>query len=376
MIKNNAEEYIPSQEEITRAEGMMTPEQKTASEARERFVFQENDPFEDFLEDIDQNDERRTPTPEEKARMDANLVKLGEVFADSDVRWHLDGAMNISLIRGEYIGIHKDIDISVEQDDLEKLDGQLEKNGYGLFLHYPKDPQNPKSEKVLERVGAKKFREAPAAHRTIAAIDEYGKIRKGENLNFIDVHVISRTETGKHIGRSGVELPSRWSETRAIIFQGKKINLCHPAEIAYFKLHDTRAYDKTDLRALAETGQLTLEDVHEIEVVSEQEALVPWTLLNRVAGRINQKMSAAEIFSSFMKEPVIAKSIEQVREQLRILSQKIEASDRSRDEIVRLTFETFGFNPEASLKEAEKQRKKIQELKKWVMDIKLKEDKT
>jgi hypothetical protein len=353
-------------EEIVKAEEMMTPEQKAASEKRALFMFQDNDPFEDFLEHIDQNGKRRPPTPEEKKRMDTNLVKLGKIFSESDVRWHLDGAMNISLMKGEYIGIHKDIDISVEQEDIQKLDEQLGRNGYGLFLHYPKDPKNPEGKKILERVGAKKFIEAPAAHRTIAAIDEQGKVRKGENLNFIDVHIISRNERGKQIGRSGIELPARWSETQTILFQDQEINLCHPAEIAYFKLHDIRSYDKTDLHKLAETGKLTLEDIHEIELAFEQEALVPWTLLNRVAEKISPKMSASEIFNVFMEEPTVAKSIEQTRELLKILSQKIEAGNKSKDNIVRLAFETFDINPEVLTKEAEEQKRKIQELKSWV----------
>ncbi len=102
----NVEKYIPSQEEITRAEEMMTPKQREASEIREKFMFQERDPFDDFLEHIDQNAERREPTSEEKTRMDNNLIKLGQIFSDSNLNWQLDGALNISLMKGEYIGIH------------------------------------------------------------------------------------------------------------------------------------------------------------------------------------------------------------------------------------------------------------------------------
>ena len=115
----SVEKYTPSQEEINLAEEMMTPEQKEASEIRERFQFQEHDPFSNFLEQIDKNDERREPSPDEKIKMDNRLKELGRIFSNSSIMWQLDGAMNISLMAGKYIGIHKDTDISVEQGGLD-----------------------------------------------------------------------------------------------------------------------------------------------------------------------------------------------------------------------------------------------------------------
>src|SRR3989344_753776 len=367
------EKYIPSQEEVAKAEDMMTPEQKTASEARERYQYQERDPFDDFMEHIDQNAERRSPTEKEKQRMDNNFLSLGKIFEGSDVKWHIDGALNISMARGEYIGIHKDVDISIEENELEKVDEQLGKSGYGLFLSYPKDQAEPKGKKIMERVGAKKFSEEESGHLVIAAIDEQGKIREGQTLNFIDVHLVKRNEAENPVGWGGVELPSKWFEAQPMTFQGQEIHLSHPAKVAYFKLHGTRNYDQTDLRALTETGKLTLEDVNEIEQTFEQEALArrkeAGTLLSRGAEKISPEMSADQIFNIFAEEPRIAQAMEQIREPLKALSQKIETSDKSKDEIMKLAFETF--NLEAS---AEERRKKIEELKRWTADaIKLKE---
>lgn len=168
-MKEKVENYTPPSEEISKAEEMMTSEQKIGSETRERFKFQERDPFDDFMEHIDQNAERRAPTPEEKQRMDANLIKLGKVFEGSDIKWHIDGALTISLIKGEYIGIHKDVDISIEQGELEKVDGQLERSGYGLFLSYQKDPNEPRGKKIMERVGAREFSD----YNTLENLDRY-----------------------------------------------------------------------------------------------------------------------------------------------------------------------------------------------------------
>ncbi len=367
------EKYKPSSEEVAKAEEMMTPEQKTASEVRGRFKFQERDPFDDFMEHIDQDAERRPPTPEEKGRMDANLVKLGKVFEGSDLKWHVDGALNISLAKGEYIGIHKDVDISIEQNELEKVDGQLERSGYGLFLSYPKDPKEPKGKKVMERVGAQEFTDEQSGHLMIAAIDEQGKIREGETLNFIDVHLVKRNQTGNPTGWGGVELPPKWFEARPVQFQGQEIHLSHPAKVAYFKLHGERNYDQTDLKALAEAGVLSIKDMDEVQQTFEQEKVARRTeaenLLAGVAEKITPQMSAEEIFDVFSKEPRIARAMEQIREPLKVLSQKIEASDKSKREITRLAFETF--NLEVSVDE---RQKKIEELKRWVEDgIKLKE---
>jgi hypothetical protein len=373
-MEEGMERYIPSPEEIRKAEEIMTPEQKISSEIRNRFKFQERDPFDDFMEHIDQDAERRSPTPEEKKQMDANLVKLGEIFRDSEVNWHIDGALNISLLKGEYIGIHKDVDISIEQSELEKTDGQLERNGYGLFLSYPKDSKEPKGKKIMERVSFQEFTDDQSGHLMIAAIDEQGKIKEGDSLNFIDVHLVKRNEKGNPTGWSGAELPLKWFEAQPIQFQGQEVHLSHPAKVAYFKIHSERNYDQTDLKALAETGSLSIEDINEIQQTFEQEKNTRRTeienLLTRVAEKITPLMSSEEIFGIFSEEPKITKSkMDKIREPLKVLSQKIEKSDKSNEEITRLAFETF--NLEAS---EDILQKKINELKTWIEDgVKLKE---
>jgi|GEM_PF-953493 len=251
---------------------------------RRENIYQERDAFDDFAAHVDQSFERRKPTPEEVRQMDSNLLQLGRIFEGSDVRWHLDGAQNISLLKGEYIGIHKDIDISVEEADMAKFYDALAKSGYGLFLSYPKNPKEPRGKYVMERVEDLKPTENRPDGLMIAAIDEKGKIRE-EGLNYPDVHLVKRNEQGKPIGWGGIELPEKWFEAHTVELHGVQINLSHPAKVAYFKLHSTRNYDFTDLRALAETGELTPDDVAEIEQTIKAENLVRRVATNIRTGR-------------------------------------------------------------------------------------------
>ncbi len=365
--RENTQKEMKIENESPISEIMATPEKG------ENFQFQERDPFEDFMEHIDQDAERRPPTEEEKQRMDSHLIQLGKIFKGSDIKWQIDGALNISLVRGEYIGIHKDVDVSIEESELEKIDIQLKKSGYGLFLSYPKNSKEPEGKKVMERVGAKKFSEAEQDYLMIASVDERGKIKEGKTLNFIDAHLVKRNAEGKPIGWSGVELPEKWFEPQLTTFQEQEINLSHPAKTAYFKLHGTRNYDQTDLQKLAEIGSLTLDDLVDIENVFQQEVSIREkeveVLISRVVDNLKPEMTADEIFDVFAQEPRITKSLEQVSELLKVLSKKVEASDKSKDEVIRLTSEVFNF---ASSKKA--QQNKIDELKRWIQDsIQIKE---
>jgi len=374
-MREGMEKYTPPPEEIAKAEKMMTPEQKVASETRERFKFQERPQFlDELITEQDKGDVRRMPTPEERESMDSNISKLGKIFEGSDVRWQLDGALNISLMKGEYIGVHKDVDLSIEANDLEKLDDQLGRNGYGLFLS-TEHPTN-ETKRQMERVSARQFREAPEAHLMIAAIDEQGKIKENEKLNYIDVHLVKRDADKNPLGYGEVKLPAKWYEPNTKSYQGAEINLSHPAKVAYFKIHWTRPFDATDLRMLTEIGNLTIEDVDEISQVFEQEFMqrrqVAETLLDRVTTNINLETSADGIYGAFVNEPMIAERLqrdESAKEILKELAKKISETDRSPEQVKRLSFQIF--NVEKSFDD---QRKKVADLRRWIEDgIKLKE---
>ncbi|MBU2530121.1 MAG: hypothetical protein KKD35_03685 [Elusimicrobia bacterium] len=375
------EKYIPSQEEVQKAEEMMSPEQKEASEIREMFKTQERDPFEDFLAHIDEGDKRMPPTPEEKKRMDYRLKKLGQIFEGYEGNWHLDGALNISLMKGEYIGTHKDVDISVEDEDLDKLDAQAAKKGYGLFLSRAKDPTMERSPKINERVGAQRFREAGEnEHWMLAAIDEQGKIREEEEMNFIDVHVIQRNTEGKPIGQAGVELPEEWLESRTIDFQGEKLNISNPVKVAYFKLHQGRSYDYTDLEELAKTGELTEKNVEDIKGVIKKEVQKKIGEFRGSLGDtikdVKPGMSVDEIYSVFLSNEFFKARLPRIEEPLKKLSEKIaKDDDLSLDKIwtdVEDAFKVQNYidqelektkGLEAWVKEAEEKKKLEDELK-------------
>lgn len=335
---------------------VMTPEQREdlelqTAEALEAGVaelkFQTRDPFEDFLEQIDQDAERREATPEEEAQMDASLIKLGKVFAGSGVNWHLDGALNISLLKGEYIGVHKDVDVSIEEGELEEIVETLAKNNYGLFLSYSEDPEDSKGKKVMERVGAKAFSAEDRGHLMITAIDNTGKISEEEGLNFIDVHLVSRNESGDSIGYGGAPLPQEWFVGNPIEFKGEIVNVSHPAKVAFFKLHETRGYDQTDLQALIDLGVLELSDVEQIERSFEEEfagrqkkgedVIVP------IIEKVEKGMDLDQVFQLFAGDQNIASQIDSIRPQVEELSGYI-VEGHTNAEIIERAFALFGVN--------------------------------
>jgi hypothetical protein len=159
--------------------------------------------------------------------MDRYLRDLGNLLKDSDVRWNIDGALNISLMRGQYIGVHRDIDISLEEEDLEKLDEALGKKGYGIFLS-ENLPDDPEGKRKLERVGVTAARNEQNRHLVIAKINEQGAITPGEQLNYLDVHLIRRGKDGRTMAGEGVAMPESWDEARAVEFNGTELRLSHP----------------------------------------------------------------------------------------------------------------------------------------------------
>jgi hypothetical protein len=299
--------------------------------------------------------------------MDDRLRKLGELFEGSDVRWNLDGAMNISLVAGEYIGVHKDVDISVEIADLEKFDGLLGKHGYGMFVSHNKNEDDPSSPRILERVSAEKFAAVDAEHRTVVAIDEHGKINDQGNLNFIDVHLVTRDAVGRVVGPGGSVLPEKWSTPIKKEYQGHELNLSNPAKLAFFKLHESRAYDRTDLKKLVELGGLTLDDVKDIEEAFKEDAKGRYrkgeAFVASIATKIRPKMDARGIRDVFLADPAFAKRIRPEDEPafLDFCAQVVRLEEKTPVKVTELAMEAFGAN-----KKFKELRAKVAELRQWV----------
>jgi len=309
-------------------------------------------------EDKDRRDKNRLrveATSEEKERIDKNLEKLGDLFKGSDVCWQLDGALNISLIKGEYIGAHKDIDVTVEPDDLQKMQKHLFLRGYGLFLS--SENYNDPTKKRMEWVPAERFKTAPDEQLMIAAIDEQGRLKPDESLDYIDVHLIKRNENGEPMGIYGASLPNEWYEQQWIDFHGRKIALSHPAKVSYFKIFGDRSYDKSDLQALADTGKLSETDVDNIESAINQgfknrrnntEAVI-----NRVAGKISARMRERGVTKAFLDDPELSTQLETETGKQRILkliNAILDLNNRSAENIKKIAFEIFNFDAEENEK--------------------------
>ena len=300
-----------------------------------------------------ENKERRKATPEEMEQMDRDLEKLGDIFEGSDVRWQLDGALNISLMKGEYIGAHKDVDLTIDPDDLPKLEEHLSKKGYGLFIGDPDDP----TKKKMVRASAEDFLKAPEMDRTLCAIDEQGRIKPKEHLNYMDVHFIKRNEAGEPIGYNGETLPKEWYEPRRTDFHGREISLSHPAKIAYFKLFAKRQYDQTDLQELADIGKLTEADLISVETAINQgfenRNKMSGEIINRVAPKISGRMKEAGIAKVFAEDPALSGQLdtETGKQRLQFLATGIaRLEDRSPENIKSAVSEMFGFTAEENQK--------------------------
>lgn len=304
-------------------------------------------------ENINQEDSKRNPATSEQIRiMNERLSELGELFKDSKFNWHLDGALNISLMNGEYIGNHKDVDLSIERKDLKDFEEHLLKNGYGLFLSKEEDNSENKE---MRRVGYKNFKETKIEHTLISAIDmdDHGKIRIDKNLNNVDVHIIERNANGEPLGVSGVVIPEKWTKANPIKFQEQIINLSHPGKVLYYKLHKGRDYDTTDIERLIETGVLNEEDIDEIKGVYEKEFIAnketAFNIFKNVSQKINLSMNMEQILEVLKEQPEFET---RAYEKLFInFAQKIfHAKDFSTDTLLNIAVDVFGVEDKNNLK--------------------------
>jgi hypothetical protein len=353
-------------------------------------------PQKDFEEDpvqINEKGERLPANVEKIQEMDQRIEKLSQLFNKMEgVRWILDGAMNISLERGEYIGYHKDNDVSVDKEDLAQLEEQLYENGYGLFLSERKPGTNDERKRVMRRVGHRYF-DNPEGHMLIAPIDKEGRIPENQELNYIDVHLIKRNEKGEPITTSGAVMPEEWVKPQPLEYKGNRINLSHPARVIYYKLQTQnnapadgkykRGYDKTDVDRLLEAGVVSLQDIDELEKVyidNENQVYRERVreIIERIARGITPNINSEQLFEIFMQDPEIAATAEwkkQVgdKEDLEIFNKKIKSlaeiiaglKDKSAEAMVDKAMEVS----KADLQEqAERKHKQIIEIRQKVQE--------
>lgn len=215
--------------------------------------------------------ERPPATPETKEKMDRELIALGNLMKDFKGWWQLDGALNMSLRQGQYIGIHADVDVSVLRKDIAELQEYLRERGYGFFrMNKKMEPDK----KIFQRVGAAMFHKTETDWDLLlrfAAIDEQGKIRTDADLPAIEVAIIETDEENRPLNRFGVSMPKKWMRGETVNFHGVSMHLSNPARFLFNKIwfFEYRPYDKKDLELFAKSGAITLADVQEVKKVME-----------------------------------------------------------------------------------------------------------
>jgi hypothetical protein len=363
------EKFTFPQNSSEKGENTKQQQVETGQETHEVLKFQERTPFDNKVDHLDTHDEIELPTDEERAKMDHDLKEFNTIFAESDIDYYIDGGLIVSMMRGEYMRTHKDIDISVARDDLEKLDKLLLSKNYGLFRVYPKNPNDPRSVNVFERMSGEDLHSGEEEFLMIASINEQGKINDDTRLNFMDVHVIETKKTQK--GFSGVELPQEWFRPRDVIFRGQKFKIAHPAILAYIKLHRKRPYDQTDLHNLAETDELSSVDIDAIERAIEQEfennTTAVSNIIKRVAPNITQDSTAEDVFDALMQDKDVADRIkkEEDKERVHKLAELItRQDDKSSENIIRVVIDAAGVEAEVS-----EQREKLSTLRQRVSNV-------
>lgn len=212
--------------------------------------------------------EYREPTLEERKKFEKGINHVSEIFENADFQWYLDGAINISLYRDKQIRDHKDLDISVFQEDLVKVNDLLTRKGFKIFVNFEENGKNLMREATMEELLTM---DKPSL--SIRKVDLDGKIQRQTNdsFNFIDLHIQSKDARGNTIVfYNGTSLPKEFfNPIEKELSNGKKINLSQPAIVAYHKLHSNRLYDLTDLQKLK--SNLQEKDFTMLQQVLEKE---------------------------------------------------------------------------------------------------------
>ena len=234
--------------------------------------FQVKDPFDFTLADGGSRAKRRRPTKKERGRIEEALVALGALFANTSVRWLLDGGLNVSLLAGDLVGVHQDVDISVHSNDLPKLEKWLKPRGFGLFVcDLQMAANNQEFRKVMERVNARGFLRTHADQTVLAPIDKEGRFLEREKLPFIDTHILEEVARKAYLDEPDLRFPSEWIRPVPIAFRGVTINASCAARIVYYKIYgqhgEERGVDIADAQLVAKSGKMKLSDLDALEAL-------------------------------------------------------------------------------------------------------------
>jgi hypothetical protein len=214
----------------------------------------------------DNETERRPATPEERERMDRELTALSTLLNSAGVWWQLDGSLNLSVRNGDYVGVHRDIDVSLLKQEVPALASYLEAHGCGLFFYKKVVSEDAGKVRTLMAATLPDFLEGmPGWQRRIAPVDAEGRAITSGNLPPVESSFIEEDAVGCFHGSDGVTFPARWMEGETREFHGSNFNLSNPARFLFYKLFKFRGTDDADLRTAVSIGMLSPQDLDEVE---------------------------------------------------------------------------------------------------------------
>lgn len=309
---------------------------------------------------------------EDTVRAERRLDNLGKVMEGANFNYWLDGGLNIPIYTGEYHRKHKDIEISVNQDEIEKLHSWAEKKGYNIF-----DTRSKENPKKMSSEDFKSFE----INRSLllSESEEY----KGHTDTEIELHVHETDERGNQIVE-GVVIPKKYFENlpRYKTAFGHEINLSHPLVTAYHKLRIERgdplesweeqskdirkAYDIEDLKELRK--RLPDEDMEALEIlVTEQNDKRTEGIdkrLEEIFNALDLNASESEIQRAFREKAGMAGQPPEVRPKItKAIEEICSYITKNRD----LTFDDFAVEFKEIINVEEilgKIRKKLEVIKK------------
>ena len=224
---------------------------------------------------------REKPSEERIGEIKNELEEAADLFQSADVPYIVDGALNISLYKGNFFREHRDIDFGVFSKDIPKLAHALERKGYALF-RFPKDVDEKLKEKMvlpheLIRPDEIDISKISREHIFFLRVKDNFEIDT-DNYTCFDIHALDQNENGDIVRLNGTVIPKEYYENTPeyTTDSGKKLRLCHPTILAYHKLLEGREHDLADVEYMMKENMLSKENFLELDGLFSQDEEKNW----------------------------------------------------------------------------------------------------
>jgi len=293
---------------------------------------------------------------EDKAMSEKKLDNLGSLMKGADFNWWLDGGLNIPIYKGEYYRAHKDIEISINQEDIEKFYSWLRGKGYNLFDTTLFEHPKKLSFQELTSIGE-------CHNLVISDVEEY----EGHTSSEIELHICERDGQGNQIV-DDVTIPKKYFENlpKYKTVSGYEISLSHPVVVAFHKLRMERgdpfepleeklrdakkSYDIEDLKGLM--ASLSNEDMEALERLAVEAR-------NKRIERISQKIE--QIFNSLDLKGTISEIRQSMEKSIELDKREGEAKPKYR-KIIQIMASYVTENPDITFDQFSSKLKEIIDL--------------